>query len=124
MAHKKTGGGGSTLKSIVKLGAVLVGGAVLGEVLSPLTGPVSGASIGMLVVGLPVYGLNKHYAKTVGIPALAVQGLKMAQSGSGVIGTPVLAAKASLAGATRALKSAGEGPGASNPVDAARRLRG
>lgn len=102
---KKHGGGRSTGKFLFKIGATLVGGAVLGEILSPVTGPISGPALGVAAVGLPVWGLRPGYLAYAGMPAIALQVLKLAQEPSGVIGTPVLAAKASLAGATRALKS-------------------
>lgn len=116
MAKKKKSGGGkqSTAKFLFKLGASLVGGAVVGEIISPLTGPVSGPAIGVALVGLPVWGLKRQYVTHAIAPAVALQALKTASTSG-----PVVVAKASLAGATAALKA---GSGESDELARARAI--
>lgn len=116
MAKKNKGGGGkpSTAKFLFKLVGSLVGGAVVGEVISPLTGPVSGPAIGMALVGLPVWGLKRQYVTHALAPAIAVQALKTASTSA-----PILVAKASLSGATAALKA---GSGESDELARARAI--
>lgn len=104
----------STAKFLFKLGASLIGGAVIGEIVSPLTGPVSGPALGMAIVGLPVWGMKRQYVTHALAPALAVQALKTASTTG-----PILVAKASLAGATAALKA---GSGETDELARARAL--
>lgn len=109
----------SAAKYLLKLGGALVGGAILGEVISPITGPVSGPAIGVALVGLPVWGFKKAYLGNALVPAVALQALKTASTTP-----PLLVAKASLSGATAALR-AGSSETASVPdeVERARRAR-
>lgn len=117
--HHKSGGGSHTLKYLLKLGATVIGGAVLGEVISPLTGPVSGPALGVAALGAVVYGPRgmRSYATHALLPAAGFQAVKTISTTK-----PMIVAKASISGATKAL-SASNGASGSD-VARARALAG
>lgn len=105
MAKKKkghSGGGGSSAKFFLKLGASLIGGAVIGEVISPvLPRAISGPALGVAVVGLPVWGMKRSFLTHALAPAVAIQALKTASESQ-----PISIARASVANSAAAI-----GPG-------------
>lgn len=104
MAKKKKGHGKkSGIPSVVKTLLTMGLGGIVGEIISPvLPAAVSGPALGIAAAGLLTKGASKRVAPYV-VAGLAVQAVKTA-SGT----KPVMVAKASVSGASKAL-AAGAG---------------
>ena len=114
---KKHGGKKAVIPSGVKTFLTMLVGGVVGEILSPvLPAAVSGAGVGIAVAGLLTRGVSARVLPYV-VAAGAVQGVQTLSRTK-----PVLIARASVSGASRAL-TAGGGASVAGESDALAKAR-